>query len=140
MGLLDTALGMLGGNNQANDPKAMLIQAAIGLLSNQQQGGGLQNLLGAFQNAGLGSIVSSWVSTGQNLPISADQIQQALGGGHLSQLASASGLSHEDTAQQLSDLLPGLIDKMTPNGQVPDHANIDPAALMQQFSSLFGKS
>lgn len=140
MGLLDTALGMLGGNNQTNDPKAMLIQAAIGLLSNQQQGGGLQNLLGAFQNAGLGSIVSSWVSTGQNLPISADQIQQALGGGHLSQLASASGLSHEDTAQQLSDLLPGLIDKMTPNGQVPDHANIDPAALMQQFSSLFGKS
>lgn len=140
MGLLDTALGMLGGNNQANDPKAMLIQAAIGLLSNQQQGGGLQNLLGAFQNAGLGSIVSSWVSTGQNLPISADQIQQALGGGHLSQLASASGLSHEDTAQQLSDLLPGLIDKMTPNGQVPDHANIDTAALMQQFSSLFGKS
>lgn len=140
MGLLDAALGMLGGNNQANDPKAMLIQAAIGLLSNQQQGGGLQNLLGAFQNAGLGSIVSSWVSTGQNLPISADQIQQALGGGHLSQLASASGLSHEDTAQQLSDLLPGLIDKMTPNGQVPDHANIDPAALMQQFSSLFGKS
>ena len=140
MGLLDTALGMLGGNNQANDPKAMLIQAAIGLLSNQQQGGGLQNLLGAFQNAGLGSIVSSWVSTGQNLPISADQIQQALGGGHLSQLASASGLSHEDTAQQLSDLLPGLIDKMTPNGQVPDHTNIDPAALMQQFSSLFGKS
>lgn len=140
MGLLDTALGMLGANNQANDPKAMLIQAAIGLLSNQQQGGGLQNLLGAFQNAGLGNIVSSWVSTGQNLPISADQIQQALGGGHLSQLASASGLSHEDTAQQLSDLLPGLIDKMTPNGQVPDHANIDPAALMQQFSSLFGKS
>lgn len=140
MGLLDTALGMLGGNNQANDPKAMLIQAAIGLLSNQQQGGGLQNLLGAFQNAGLGSIVSSWVSTGQNLPISADQIQQALGGGHLSQLASASGLSHEDTAQQLSDLLPGLIDKMTPNGQVPDHANIDTTALMQQFSSLFGKS
>ncbi|MBX9901384.1 MAG: YidB family protein [Burkholderiaceae bacterium] len=140
MGLLDTALGMLGGNNQANDPKAMLIQAAIGLLSNQQQGGGLQNLLGAFQNAGLGSIVSSWVGTGQNLPISADQIQQALGGGHLSQLAEASGLSHEDTAQHLSDLLPGLIDKMTPNGQVPDHANIDPAALMQQFSSLFGKS
>ena len=138
MGLLDAALGMLGGNqNQGNEPKAMLIQAALSMLSNQQQGGGLQGLISAFQNAGLGELVSSWVGTGQNLPISADQIQQALSGGQLSQLAQAAGVSQDHAAGSLAEMLPGLIDKLTPNGQVSDAGSMNPADLLQQFSSMF---
>lgn len=144
MGLLDAALGMLNGNqHQGNDPKAMLIQAAFGMLSNQQQGGGLQDLIEAFQNAGLGEVVSSWVGTGQNLPISATQIQQALGDGQLAQLAESAGISHEDAAGHLAQMLPGLIDHLTPDGQVPDtstsaNAGISPVDMLQQLSSLFG--
>ena len=118
MGLLDIALDMLGGNEQQpNDPKAALLQAAIGMLSNS---GGLQGLMGSLQNAGLGDALASWIGTGQNMPVSGEQIQQALGsGGQLEQLAQATGLSNSDAASQLSEMLPGLIDKITPNGELP---------------------
>lgn len=139
MGLLDAALGMLGNAQQGSGGTSNnLVQLALGLLNQSQQGGGLQNLMGTFQQAGLGEIIASWVSTGQNLPISAEQIQQALGGGQLSDIANASGLSKADAAGGLAEILPGLIDKLTPNGQVSDANNIDPAPMLQQFSSLFG--
>ncbi|WP_395011368.1 YidB family protein [Undibacterium sp.] len=140
MGLLDTALGMLSNAQQTgNGSQGNLVQAALGLLNQSQNGGGLQNLISSFQQAGLGEVIASWVSTGQNLPISAEQIQQALGGGQLSQLANASGLSQSDTAGGLAAILPNLIDQMTPNGQVSDAGSIDPSAMLQQFTSLFGQ-
>ena len=144
MGLLDSALGMLGGMNQGNngntDSKSMLIQAAMGMLSSNQSGGGLQSLINTLQQAGLGDIVQSWIGTGQNLPISAAQIQQALGGGQLQQLADAAGISHEGAASHLAEFLPGMIDHLTPHGQVPEAGSINPAAVFQQFSSMFGNS
>ncbi|MFC3106834.1 YidB family protein [Undibacterium arcticum] len=122
MGLLDMALGMLGGGQegQQNDPKSMLLQAALAMLANSSQGGGLQGVLGAFRNAGLGNAVNSWVGTGENQPISADQVQQALGDGQLQQLADAAGLSHDSAAGHLADMLPNLINQLTPNGQLPE--------------------
>ena|SRR5712691_6891240 len=121
MGLLDILGSLTGGaqQQQSNDPKALLLQAAIGLLSGSKDSGGLQGLLSTFQNAGLGNEISSWIGTGQNLPVSGEQIQTALGGEQLEQLAQSSGLSQADTANHLADLLPGLIDKLTPNGQLP---------------------
>ena len=127
MGLLDTALGMLTNVQQSTGgSQATLVQAALGLLNQSQNGGGLQNLIGSFQQAGLGEVIASWVGTGQNLPISAEQIQQALG-------------SQLDTADGLAAILPNLIDKMTPNGQVSDADSIDPSAMLQQFTSLFSQ-
>ncbi|MFZ6658396.1 YidB family protein [Undibacterium sp. TJN19] len=146
MGLLDSALGMLGGMNQTggtNDAKSMLMQAAIGMLGNGQSDGtpgGLQSLISAFHQAGLADIVQSWIGSGQNMPVSAAQIQQALSGGQLQQLADAAGLSHEGAASHLAEFLPGLIDHLTPHGQVPEAGNINPAAVFQQFSSMFGNS
>lgn len=118
MGLLDIALGALSGNaQQPDDPKAALLQAAVSMLTN---GGGLQGLMGSLQNAGLSDALASWIGTGQNMPVSGEQIQQALGnGGQLEQLAQASGLSNGDAAGHLSEMLPGLIDKITPNGELP---------------------
>ncbi|MFZ6640515.1 YidB family protein [Undibacterium sp. TC4M20W] len=141
MGLLDSALGMLGGMNQDNDGKAGLMQAVVAMLGDKQAGGvgGLQGLISAFHQAGLADIVQSWIGTGQNMPISAAQIQQALSGGQLQQLADAAGISHEGAASHLAEFLPGIIDHLTPHGQVPEAGNIDPAAVLQQFSSLFGK-
>lgn len=140
MGLLDTALGMLTNVQQTTGgSQAPLVQAVLGLLNQSQNGGGLQNLIGSFQQAGLGEVIASWVGTGQNLPISAEQIQQALGSGQLNQLADASGLSQLDTAGGLATILPNLIDKMTPNGKVSDADSMDPNAILQQFTSLFSQ-
>jgi uncharacterized protein YidB (DUF937 family) len=141
MSLLDTALGMLAGNQTpGNDPKAMLLQAAMGFLNNSggQQGGGLQGLIGTLQNAGLGDAVSSWLGSGANQAVSGEQLQSALGSDQLGQLAESVGLSHGDTANHLAEMLPGIIDKLSPNGQLPDAGSINPAELLQQFSHLFG--
>ncbi|HTD02981.1 YidB family protein [Undibacterium sp.] len=137
MGLLDTALGMLGGNQDPNgDPKAKLMQAAIGMLSNPQSGG-LQGLISTLQQSGLGDVVGSWVGTGQNLPISADQIKQALGNGQLQQLADAAGISHDDAASHLAEMLPGVVNHLTPDGTVPEAGAGGVADLLQSLSKSF---
>lgn len=125
MGLLDqlgqAAAGMMGGGNDQNP----LMQAVVGLLGQQSAVGGLGGLIQAFQKNGLGEIVNSWVSTGKNLPISPEQIQRGLGNDLLKQLASQVGLSPEATGGQLANLLPGLVDKLTPEGKLPDTTVIE---------------
>lgn len=125
MGLLDqlgqAAAGMMGSGNDQNP----LMQAVVGLLGQQSAVGGLGGLIQAFQKNGLGEIVNSWVSTGKNLPISPEQIQQGLGNDLLKQLASQVGLSQEATGSQLANLLPGLVDKLTPDGKLPDTTLIE---------------
>lgn len=125
MGLLDGLLGAISGaegqQTQTNDPKAMLMQAALSMITSQAGAGGLSGLLSQFHNAGLTDVVNSWVGNGQNQPVSADQVQQALGdSGHLEQLAQAAGLSQDEAAGHLSEILPELINKLTPNGQIPE--------------------
>jgi uncharacterized protein YidB (DUF937 family) len=143
MGLLDAALGMMngqGGTSSSADPKAALLQAAIAMLTNSQgQGGGLSGLLNQFNKAGLGNIVSSWIGTGHNMPISADQIRDALGGSHLGQLADSAGLSQDDAAQHLSEILPGLVDKLTPNGQLPQADNNAAFGDLNNIASMLGQ-
>ncbi|MBS0169701.1 MAG: DUF937 domain-containing protein [Nitrospira sp.] len=120
MGLLDqlgqAAAGMMG-QAQGQNP---LMQAVVGLLGQQSAVGGLSGLIEAFQKNGLGDIVNSWVGTGKNLPISPQQIQQGLGGDVLKQLAAQAGISSDAAGSQLASLLPGLIDKLTPEGKLPD--------------------
>jgi uncharacterized protein YidB (DUF937 family) len=117
MGLFDElerAAGSLlqGQGGMAQSPIA---RSLLGLLG---QGGGLSGLVQALQQGGLGEIVGSWVGTGQNLPISAQQVQQALGG-RVQQLAVQHGLSPDVVSQALSQLLPGMVDHLTPGGQLP---------------------
>lgn len=118
MGLMDqmgqVAGGLLGGQTGQNS----LLQAVTSLLGNNSNLGGLAGLVEAFQKNGLGEIVNSWVSTGQNMPASPQQIEQGLGSDLLKQLASKAWLSPQDASSQLSDLLPSLIDKLTPNGKI----------------------
>lgn len=85
-------------------------------------GGGLNGLVQQFQAGGLGHLIQSWISTGPNQPVSAQQIQQALGGDRLRQIAAKVGLDPNVVAQKLSTILPQVIDHMTPNGQVPQAA------------------
>lgn len=133
MGLLDSVSRLLGGEQAEQDPKTRLLQAALGLLSNDSQAGGIQGVLERFRQAGLGDAVASWIGTGPNQPVSADQVQQALGEQHLERLSTASGLPPQEIAGHLSELLPELINKLTPNGEVPQGGLGQAEALLAQF-------
>ncbi len=116
MGILeDIANRVLGGGEKG--AQSNLINAVVGMLGNQSSGG-LAGLVKQFTGEGLGDIVSSWVSTGQNLPVTPEQIRQGLGAGTISQLAQQAGISPEKATSQLSELLPKIVDKLTPDGKI----------------------
>ena len=134
MGLLDSVVGALaGGQSGGGSP---LMNIVMQMLSNPQSGG-LGGLVQSFQQGGLGDVVNSWVSNGQNLPISAEQIQSVLGGGKLQEIASQLGVSTEPASGSLADLLPQMVDKLTPNGQVPQGG--DMGDLLAQGMDLLKK-
>lgn len=128
MGLLDSLLGsMMGGATQAQSP---LVQAALQLI---QQNGGLPGIISKLQQGGLASQVGSWVGTGANMPINGSQLQEVIGTGTIGQIAQQLGLSHGDASSGLAQVLPQIIDKMTPTGQVTaDHGDM----LSQALSAL----
>jgi len=115
MGLLDSVVGALaGGQGGGNNG---LVDVVMQLINNQP--GGLGGLVQSFQQGGLGEVVNSWVSTGQNMPVSAEQLQAVLGGGQLQNIAAQLGVSPEQASGSLAELLPQVVDKLTPDGQLP---------------------
>jgi len=119
MGLMDEVLAMAGSSGAQQGQHATALTAIMAYINSPQVGGiaGLQNM---FQQGGLGSIVSSWIGTGQNLPVSASQLQNVLHGGALQQAAQQAGMDPSQLTGMMSSLLPHLVDKLSPNGQVPD--------------------
>jgi uncharacterized protein YidB (DUF937 family) len=81
--------------------------------------GGLGGLLDKLKDAGHGNVADSWVGTGQNQPIQANDLGNALGPQVIREIAQRAGMSEQDVVKQLSAALPGIVDKLTPNGQVP---------------------
>jgi uncharacterized protein YidB (DUF937 family) len=86
--------------------------------------GGLGGLLDKLQKGGLGNVANSWVSSGQNQPVSHNQLGPALGPDIIKTLAQRSGLSEEELTKQLSQVLPGVVDKLTPAGRLPTLAEL----------------
>ncbi|HXP17573.1 MAG TPA: YidB family protein [Terriglobales bacterium] len=116
MGFLEDMAGKELGSmlSSSSNPLAAGVMQMI-----NNQPGGLSGLIQQFHDKGMGGLVSSWVGTGQNLPISADQIQHVLGSERVKELAAKAGISPDVVSSHLSELLPVLVDKLTPNGQVP---------------------
>jgi uncharacterized protein YidB (DUF937 family) len=108
MGMFD---GILGG----------VIGAGATTLLNSfiEKQGGLPNVVSQFEKNGFGDTVKSWISQGQNLPITADQIRQALGSDKVKELAATMGLPADKIAELLAQHLPQAIDKVTPDGKLP---------------------
>ena len=122
-------------NSMLNKSSSPLASGLLQMIQNQP--GGLQGLVQSFHDKGLGGLVSAWVSTGPNPPATADQIQHVLGSDTVKQLATAAGISQDAAGSSIAQLLPGIIDQLTPNGQVPEHSNVmDMAAgLLRNFAS-----
>ncbi len=138
MGLLDMVTGALGGAGGNGGGANPLLGIVMQMLSNNGQSGGLAGLAKAFQDKGMGDQMASWIGTGQNLPISPDQIKAVLGGGQLGQIASQLGMNEQQAAGGLADMLPQVIDKLTPNGQVPQGNDLMAQGLELLKGKLFG--
>lgn len=127
MGLLDSVVGSLtAGNAQGGNG---LLDTVMQLIQNQP--GGLAGLVQSFQQGGLADVVNSWVSTGQNLPVSGQnlpvsgqQLASVLGSGPLQDIAAQLGVSPEQASGSLADLLPQIVDQLTPNGQLPQGGDL----------------
>ncbi len=89
-----------------------------------QQTGGLHGLVQSFAQKGRGDIVSSWVSTGPNLPISGSQLPNVLGSDAINSLAQKAGVAPEAAGSMLAQVLPGLVDKLTPEGKIPQSGGL----------------
>jgi uncharacterized protein YidB (DUF937 family) len=125
MDILNTIQSALGGGDKKDD----LMSTVMGLLGGQ---GGLNNLISQFASKGLGDVIGSWVSTGKNLPVSGDQLQSVLGKDTINNLASKLGMDKGALTSQLTNLLPNVVDKLTPDGKVPE------GDIMSQASDLLG--
>ena len=149
MGLLDGLIGNVVGSmlsgNQTQDPFGargnqaqggnMLLQVALMLL---QQNGGLEGVLGKFRQGGLGQQADSWVSTGQNMNISADQLQQVFGSSTISDLASRLGMREDQAGSAMAQMLPDVINNLTPQGQVPANSNDEIADGLSALANSLG--
>lgn len=131
MGLLDSLVGAAANaafGDRSNPSQAQgqgglggidpqILMGIVGMLMNQ--GGGLSGILAKLQQGGLGDAAASWVGTGANQPVSADALGSALGPDLMGMIAGQLGGNHQQAAGTMADLLPGLIDQLTPQGQMP---------------------
>jgi uncharacterized protein YidB (DUF937 family) len=85
------------------------------------EGEGLGGLVRKFDESGLDDKMRSWIAKGENLPISASQIEKVLGNEHVAGVAKKLGVAPDKAAGQIADLLPKLIDRITPDGTPPDN-------------------
>jgi uncharacterized protein YidB (DUF937 family) len=126
-GLGDLLGGILGGGARGgsglggNPMLRMLLPLVAGMLMN----GGLQKILGQLQQSGKGAKGQSWVSTGPNEPADADDIRAALSEQELAQIAQQLGVSEDEAAEAVARVLPDVVDQATPEGELPDDAELD---------------
>lgn len=134
MGWLDEIMGEGGGlsgiaNVIAQNPQ--VLAAVASLLSSRDAtvggAGGLGSLVQAFQQQGLGDVLASWLSTGQNQGISAEALAGVLGNGTLEQFASKAGIDLSQAGPVLAQLLPVVIDRLTPDGSLPQPDQLENA-------------
>jgi uncharacterized protein YidB (DUF937 family) len=126
MGILDGLIKATGGDGGP-------LGAVSDILGSHDEG--LNGMLRSFDAAGLGAVAQSWVSKGANLPISADQIEAVLGSGPVGALAQKLGVDPQTAAGHLAQLLPQVVDHLTPNGDVPSGALGALEGLFDKFKS-----
>jgi uncharacterized protein YidB (DUF937 family) len=143
MGLLDSVLGGVLGGGQQQGGAGALINIVAGMLANSHggptaagAGGGLGGLAEQFQKGGMGDVMNSWIGKGENLPIAPDQLGNVLGGDLLGKLTQQTGMGQGDLLGQLSQLLPQMVDKATPDGAVPSGGLGDIGAILGKFGGV----
>lgn len=140
MSLLNSVLSAAASMALGKDQKeqASLLPALLQALN--QYPGGINGLVDAFKQGGLGAVVASWMGQGQNLPVEPSQLEQVLGTGMLSDLAEKSGLNQSSVLNHLTNLLPVVVDKVfsgTGNGAAP--AQLDTNTILSSVLGMLAK-
>jgi uncharacterized protein YidB (DUF937 family) len=142
MGLLDSILSAVSGDQKPSG--AGEANPLLGILSGLlAQSGGLQGLANKFSQSGQGDAFSSWVSMGENQPVSSNQIQEAVGSDQIRAIATKMGVDPNLASQFLAEYLPKIVDKLTPAGKVDPSADTHQglaALLPSLLQSLGGKT
>jgi len=129
MGLLDDLMGQGGNICDMIKKNPQLVAAAVSMLSTKQGSvggtGGLDGLVNAFQRGGMGDVMSSWIGTGANQPISPGQLSDVLGPDTMSQFGKAAGVQGHEAGSVLASLLPVLVNGLTPQGKVPQTTTME---------------
>jgi uncharacterized protein YidB (DUF937 family) len=112
MGILDEVTAKLGGQHGQEGGIASLQK----LFSSN---GGLQGMTSKLTNSGLGHQVQSWIGTGENQPVSGQQVQQAMDQNDVHQMAKNAGMSDKETCDQVAKAMPEMVNQATPQGQIP---------------------
>ncbi len=127
-GLGDLLGGILGGGSQTgggglggNPMLRMLLPLVASMLMN----GGLQKILSRLQAQGKGAQAQSWVGTGANEPVDAAAVREAMGDDELDQIAQQLGVSQDEAAEAVAQVLPDVVDQVTPGGSLPDDTELD---------------
>ncbi|MBB5193236.1 uncharacterized protein YidB (DUF937 family) [Silvimonas terrae] len=131
MSILDQLGSMLSGTD-ANNPSASVLSTLL------EQSGGVSGLIDKFHQGGLGEVAQSWIGNGQNLPISADQVQQVLGSDTVAAVAQKLGVDPQQAASHISELLPKAVDGITPNGELPSTDSLLASGMEMLKGKLFG--
>jgi uncharacterized protein YidB (DUF937 family) len=125
MGLLNQIIGGALASRAASGNSSPLMSALMMLLAARAGGtgavvGGLGGLAERFQRNGHGDVMNSWIGTGANRPIQPNQLAEALGPDDIDELQRQTGMPRQDLLSELSHMLPGVVDKLTPHGRMPD--------------------
>ncbi|MFK7966240.1 MAG: YidB family protein [Burkholderiaceae bacterium] len=136
MNILNTVMGALGGGGDNNQ----LMSVVMGMLNGNEneEGNAMGNLLQQFQEGGLGDAVQSWLGSGENMPISAEQLSSVFGSEKIAEIAQQAGVSTDDISGQLANMLPQAVDKLTPDGEVPS-GSLDLGSLASMLGGMLGK-
>jgi uncharacterized protein YidB (DUF937 family) len=119
MGLLDNVMGKMGGqkgDGEGSEGSEGSLQALTKMLG---ANGGVQGLMAKMSSNGLGQQVQSWVGHGENKPVSGAQVSQALDTDSLNKMAKETGSTPEKVSEDVAKVLPEVVNKATPDGQVP---------------------
>ena len=130
--------GMLGGlaGGGGGGMLGMLMPVVGGLLA----GGGLQKIMSGLEGQGAGAQAKSWVATGENQPVSGQQIKEAVGADQVAQVAEKLGVSHDQAAEVLAKVIPHVVDKASPDGAMPSQESVDSTVKTIAQSSTGGAS
>lgn len=124
MGLFDSIIaGVKDRVGLGTDQASGLLAALLGILTDPR-GGGFGGFIDRFRNAGLGDAVNSWISTGDNRPLTNDQVETALGADTLDSISRQSGVDRTTATGALTGMIPGVVDTLTPDGTVPDEQTL----------------
>lgn len=114
-------LGGLAGGGGGAGMLGMLMPVVGGLLA----GGGLQKMMSGLEHQGAGAQAKSWVAKGENQPVSGQQMKEAVGADQVAQVAEKLGVSHDQAAAVLAEVIPHVVDRASPDGAMPSQEAVD---------------